>query len=143
MSEALTRQSIIRTAREFLGTRFLHQGRNPATGLDCVGLLIVLAQRLGYPHQDVAGYRRTPSADTIRQMLLLNCDEIPLGEIRDGDIYLMRLGGIKPRHVSIHHNFNGRDSIIHASANGVRCEDKTNFPQSWFVAGFRLRGVID
>lgn len=139
----LTRSNIIQTARELLGVRFLHQGRNPATGLDCVGLLIVLAQRLGYPHQDVQGYRRTPSADTIRQMLLTNCDEIPLVDVKDGDIYLMRLGGIKPRHVSIFHRFNGRDSVIHASANGVRCEEMSNFPSSWFVAAFRLRGVAD
>lgn len=138
-----TRTQIIQAARELLGVRFLHQGRDPNTGLDCVGFLVALGRRIGYPDiKDVTDYRRVPSAEVIRQTLRHNCDEIPVDEVGDGDIYLMRLGGIKPRHVSV--RVPGENpSIIHASNAGVRIEEMTNFPLSWFVAGFRVRGLVD
>ena len=135
-----TRTQVLEAARQLLGVRFRHQGRAPATGVDCVGLLVVVGRALGYPNiVDVEGYRRTPSADTIRRTLEINCDEIAPEDARDGDIWLMRLGGVKPRHVG----FVNGSQILHASAKGVRSEDKSNFPPSWFVAAFRLRGVVD
>ena len=139
-----TRSQIIQSALDLIGVRFLHQGRDPATGLDCVGLLVEVGKRVAYPHvDDVAAYRRVPSAEVIRQMLHATTDEIAMSEIKDGDVYLMRMGGVKPRHVDFAATYNARASVLHASASGVRVEDKTNFPASWFVAAFRLRGVLD
>lgn len=145
MAFEATRAEVVGAAREMLGARFLHQGRDPQTGIDCVGFLVVLANRLGYPDvNDVEGYRRTPSAEVIRQTLRQSCDEIPVSEVRDGDIFLMRMGGIKPRHVALAlTDRGGEPCIIHASASGVKVQPLTDYPASWFVAGFRLRGLKD
>lgn len=135
-----TRQQLLETARQYLGVRFRHQGRDPRTGIDCTGLLVVVAEDLGFENlSDRTDYRRQPKSDEIRETLLLNCDPVPVAEMRDGDFFFMRLGGIKPRHVGIKDG----DGIIHASEKGVRRQPLSDFPPAWFVEGFRLKGVID
>lgn len=143
-----TRNEIIEAARQMLGVRFRHQGRDEVNGVDCVGFLVKIGETIGYPHIfDVEGYRRVPSANTIRETLRLNCDEIAVKDVGRGDIFLMRLGGIKPRHAAILYNAETdieagiTPSIIHASHRGVMIEPLSNFPSSWFVAGFRIRGL--
>lgn len=150
MEYTVTRQQILTAAESMIGLPFIHQGRSAETGVDCVGLLVVMGRLIGYPEiQDVEGYRRTPSAQVIRQVLGQNCDEIPLDEVREGDIWLMRMGGIKPRHVAICQSLAydpkvGKEPmLLHASKEGVKLEPVRNFPASWFVAGFRVRGLKD
>lgn len=141
----VTRNEIVKAAETMLGLPFLHQGRNPDVGVDCVGLLVVMGRIIGYPDLvDAEAYRRTPSAFVIRDVLQRNCDEIPLEEVGVGDIYLMRTGGIKPRHTAIVHSDaeDGRQ-LIHAARSGVTIERKNNYPDAWFVAGFRVRGLTD
>lgn len=140
---AFTRDDICNTARQFVGCRFRHQGRNE-NGVDCVGLLVVVARAVGYEHiTDVEAYRRTPSANTIRETLAANCDEIPLEDVRRGDILLMRMGGRKPRHAGILLSDGDDPLFIHAVTPAVRIQPISDFPASWFVAGFRMRGLID
>ncbi|MEM6681144.1 MAG: NlpC/P60 family protein [Pseudomonadota bacterium] len=50
----------IAAARLCLGTRFRHQGRSPAHGLDCVGLIIVAARSAGREVHDMRAYGRQP-----------------------------------------------------------------------------------
>jgi cell wall-associated NlpC family hydrolase len=137
----VTREEIVAAARSFLGIRFLHQGRDE-NGLDCVGFLVAIGKKIGYPEIfDVEGYRRVPSADTIRETLRKNCDEIKVENAKPGDIFLMRMGGIKPRHTSVYLSDEGEPQIIHAGMNGVRIQPFSDFPPSWFVAAFRLKGI--
>ncbi len=51
------RAHIVACARTHVGVHFAHQGRNPATGLDCLGLLIATAKQAGFLLQG-----RCPSA---------------------------------------------------------------------------------
>jgi len=60
------KQDIITEARKWLGTRWVHQGRNSA-GIDCAGLLICVMRDLGLPVEDMQGYRRSPDGETFRQ----------------------------------------------------------------------------
>lgn len=150
MQYTTTRHDIVTAAESMLGLPFVHQGRSERTGVDCVGLLVVMGRLIGYPEiHDVEGYRRTPSAQVIREVLGANCDEIPLEEVGIGDIWLMRMGGIKPRHAAICYSLDndpkaGREPMmLHAAKDGVRLEPVRNFPASWFVTGFRVRGLID
>lgn len=141
----VTRDEIVKAAESMLGLPFLHQGRNPDVGVDCVGLLVVMGSKIGYPDLvDAEAYKRTPSATVIRSVLAQNCDEIPLEEAGVGDIYLMRMGGLKPRHTAIiYDDHDGDRFIIHASARGVRIERKENYPTPWYVSAFRVRGLKD
>lgn len=49
-------------ARHFIGTPFAHQGRNPAVGIDCVGLLVCASIRAGTEHwrSDACDYGQDP-----------------------------------------------------------------------------------
>jgi cell wall-associated NlpC family hydrolase len=57
--------TLVAAARQFLGTPFVHQGRLPHVGLDCIGLLQATAQSCGIQHQDFAGYGRRPKSDEL------------------------------------------------------------------------------
>lgn len=143
----MNRKTVIETAKSYVGLPFVHQGRSKVTGVDCVGLLVCMGKEFEYPDlKDAEAYRRIPSATVIRDILNQNCDEIPLEEMREGDIYLMRMGGRKPRHAAILHydpRYGGKPCLIHATREGVRIEAMSRFPITWFVAGFRIRGLED
>ena len=143
----VTRKQIIQAAESMLGLPFVHQGRCDKTGVDCVGLLVVMGQKIQYPKiVDAEAYRRIPSAEVIREIIELNCDEIPLEDAKEGDIYLMRLTGLKPRHAAlIYHDERRPDEpmLLHATKKGVRIEPKSKYPESWFVRAYRVRGLVD
>ena len=152
MTISITRQTVVAAAKSLLGTPFVHQGRN-AAGVDCVGLLVRLGGLIDYPFpiHDLDAYNRTPSASKLKEMLLKNLDEIPLDEVKAGDIYLMRVGGLKPRHTSIRSSdtldpvHNKFPMMIHALNRG-RTDSRVveHRIKDWernFVMGFRIRGL--
>jgi cell wall-associated NlpC family hydrolase len=61
--------AVITEARSWLGVPFRHQGRS-RSGIDCVGLPIVVCQSLGLlpPSFDVANYGRTPSGELVTRL---------------------------------------------------------------------------
>jgi cell wall-associated NlpC family hydrolase len=147
-----TRQQVADKALSMRGVRFLHQGRS-REGVDCMGLLYVILTELGYKGIiDVEGYNRTPSAQLIYDTMKANFDEIPVEDVGLGDIFLMRIGGAKPKHASILVR-NERDiergiepEIVHASAiagKGRVVVDALENWRPWCVRGFRLRGLVD
>lgn len=152
MAYQTTRKQIIDAAKSCAGIRFVHQGRSES-GVDCVGLLVLVGKKINYPEIfDVQGYRRVPSADTIRETLRKNCDEIPIASALPGDIFLMRMGGVKPRHAAIYlgdrwseqeDDPNPEPCIIHAVAPVVKIQPLSDFPKEWFVAGFRIRNIAE
>lgn len=60
-----TQDDIVRYARTWLGTRWVHQGRS-RQGIDCAGLLIKVAEHFELPHEDAQGYRRDPGRQFLR-----------------------------------------------------------------------------
>lgn len=138
---------------ELRGVKFRHQGRDPETGVDCVGLLHAMLTKLEYPAIiDVEGYRRSPSASVIRETMRANFDEIDVSECGLGDIFLMRLGGAKPKHASVlvstetnlERGF--EPMIIHARGmanSGVVAVEPLRQWLPFCVVGFRLKGLID
>lgn len=112
--------NVIEAARECLGTPFRHQGRLVGEALDCAGVAVHVAERLGYGVLDVTGYGRTPVngqlEDTLSAQPFLTQVEIP--EAAPGDILLMRFAG-EPQHLAILAD----NTIIHAYESvGACCE---------------------
>lgn len=145
-----TRQQVADVARSMIGVRFRHQGRSRETGVDCVGMLAVMLTELGYPIIDVEGYRRTPAAEVIRATMLKNFDEIPVSEVGLGDIFIMRTGGVKPRHASVlistetDYEKGIEPQIVHAlglGTKGVVTAEPLRFWIRQCTYGFRLRGL--
>lgn len=139
----VTREQIVTEARSLLGVPFLHQGRNPQLGLDCVGLCVEIARRVDYPEIiDLEAYKRTPSASDLLELLRANLDEIDLSEVGIGDVYLMKMGGAKPRHVAIK---TSEKEMVHAlSSLSIKrvIEQNISLYRPEFVRGFRLRGLV-
>lgn len=104
MTDAIiaTREQYVAAAREFLGVRWQHQGRS-AQGVDCVGLLVVPAIRLGVltPGQDVTDYSRQQDGSQLAALLHRHCRRLPhWREASPGDILALRYAD-QPQHVAI------------------------------------------
>ncbi len=110
----LKADDIVRTAKEFIDVPFRHQGRNEM-GLDCAGLIIVVARLNGITSFDTASYSRRPNATEFTQGLIdAGCKQLPYGEQVHGDILRFNTGG-QPVHMGIYEvDEAGREWCIHA-----------------------------
>ena len=136
----MTGQDIIAVAREFLKTPFVHQGRLPGKALDCAGLVVVTAQRLGLEVIDVQDYSRLPNNGALEAMLDIqpSLHGVGRGEAQPGDVLLMKFKK-EPTHLGIH----AGDNLIHCwQPVGMVCEHR--FDEAWqrrVVAVYRFTGV--
>lgn len=113
---------IVDTARSFVGTKFVHQGRMPGVGLDCIGLITCVARALDIPHHDDVNYSRRPEPGRLREGLLASgCFEIPAEERRHGDILTFWFCASRhEQHVGILATDRGRETLIHTLNRGMR-----------------------
>jgi len=104
--------TIVAAARAWLKTPFHHQGRLQGIGCDCVGLVVGVAESLGVPVQDQAGYSREPQGRALRTAL--DAQLLPIPAPVPGAVVLMRIGR-EERHVGIVATAStGALSLIHA-----------------------------
>lgn len=91
--------SVVDVARSWVGTPFLHQGRSRA-GVDCVGLLVVVAQDLGLPIHDFTRYGRVPHPRRMGEELARQMDRISIGQAGPGDVFWLAWRDV-PQHLAI------------------------------------------
>lgn len=149
----ISRRAICEISQSLIGVPYLHQGRDVNIGIDCVGLLVEIGKRCDYPYlRDLESYARVPSASKLLETLEANLFEIPLTEVRIGDFYLMKMGGIKPRHVAVKVSdetdyITGIEPmLIHALSNGginAVVKQPVSVWRSQFVKGFRAHGLTE
>jgi len=85
------RERLVDTARQWLGTPFRHQGRQPGRGLDCVGLVVCAARHCGLREYDLTNYARLPRGDALRgHVQAAGLEEVDLRQALPGDVLLMR-----------------------------------------------------
>src|SRR5438034_10631009 len=86
-----TRAEVVERARACIGTPFRHQGRLPGRGLDCVGIVIHVANALGFKESfDFRVYSRFPDQILVMGMLGEHLDRLgSILEAGDGDVLLM------------------------------------------------------
>ena len=65
---------IVEKAREYLGTPFHHQGRVKGVGIDCIGLLVGVANELGLQHEDFKQYGERPDPRQLLYYISRSCD---------------------------------------------------------------------
>ena len=130
-----------RAAIEFLDTPFRLHGRDPRTGLDCVGLLLASLEAVGNRSALPQGYGlRNRSADRwlalAPQWGLFDAD----GAILAGDVLVTRPGALQ-HHIMIAQS---NRSVVHAHA-GLRrvvCEplsDEIKVVRHWRLSDENLR----
>ena len=106
-------EEIVAEARGWLGTRWVHQGRN-RQGIDCVGLLVMVARNLEIADYDYTDYPRRPDGTFIQHFAKV-LKPLSLDEAGDGDVLIFAQGG-HACHCGIRATRHGRPSIIHSHA---------------------------
>lgn len=105
---------IIAEARSWIGVKWKHQGRT-RSGLDCLGLVVVVAHKLGISDVDEKTYSPRPDGVSLVKRFAEEMDEIALADMRAGDV-VMFADSKYPCHVAIVSEKHGQLYIIHAHA---------------------------
>jgi NlpC/P60 family putative phage cell wall peptidase len=136
-----TRNKIVATARSYIGTRYVHQGRVKGVGIDCAGLIICVARELGLvaPDFDIDGYGRRSEGVEMLELFRKFCGE-ECEDLSPGDILMFQNGDW--RHCGILASQN-RLTVIHTHSAARACVEH-NLDDFWngclFVV-FRFPGV--
>lgn len=103
-------------ARRYIGVKFLHQGRNPGIGVDCVGLASVVAKDCGLhwlAEHDLTTYARNPNGGELERRMRAAFGP-PVRELLPGYLVTIDFYG-QSRHVGIVSLMeDGRIGLIHA-----------------------------
>lgn len=130
----VTPAQVIKCARTYLETPFHHQGRVKAVGIDCVGLVIGVANELGLSDFNYTAYGHSPHAGMMEKLLLENMDRVSRGNMRAGDILHLTFDK-EPQHLAI---LTDSGTIIHAYAKVKKCVEHP-IDALWLN---RIRGVF-
>lgn len=100
-------------ASAFVGTPFRLHGRDPSTGLDCVGLVAASLSAIGHRPTVPRGYRlRNASIDQWLGAAARSGFFAAAGPIRPGDLLLLAPGPSQSHLLIVDHD----DRVIHAHA---------------------------
>lgn len=118
-------------ARNYLGVPFRHQGRNPAIGIDCVGLVVCCARDCGISTEaDFAGYGTDPAHGLLEQQLDLAFGASVGGELQPGDVVAIDFKGAT-RHVAIvAERAGGGLNLIHTNFS-TQCVTEAILNEKW------------
>lgn len=114
----VTRYDVVREARSWLDTPYIHQHRSKGHGVDCVGLVIGVARALGLvePDFDVTGYEPTPDGKTLLSECDRFMDRISFHLMKPGHVLVLRFD-VDPQHMGIVGDYmHGGLTLIHAYA---------------------------
>ena len=139
MTGAITGAQLARAAEDLAGTRFRLHGRDPATGLDCIGLLAAALMQCGLEQRLPNGYRLRAHRLPDLAPLAAECGFEPAeGALVAGDVALVRTSPCQ-FHLIIALADGG---FVHADA-GRRCVVRCDAPLAWpVVKHWRFAGSI-
>lgn len=91
----------IAAARGLIGARWRHRGRKP-WAVDCVGLLVLSAEKVSTDIIAPRVYGREPWEDLLRRYLGMNFGQpLPPSEAQPGDVACIRWRQGEPSHIAI------------------------------------------
>lgn len=149
-----TRAQIQATARTFAGTPFKDQHRKKGVngGLDCVGLVLLVAEDLRISYRDTQEMRGADYLNYsvgLHSMVLDECKkrlvEKSLSQMKAGDVIVMRIDGMTS-HAGIVTERKGQLYMIHAFNGGPKCVTEHIIDFKWMrrICGvFEYPGVED
>lgn len=135
----ITGIDIVFEARKHIGVPFRHQGRNPRTGLDCIGLAVRVLSDLGIPISDITSYERDPNPTMMGQAIEPYLSAVDPHEITPGCILWMRFLK-EPMHIAIVTDM----GMIHAYGTIGRVVEHS-IDSKWkkrIHRAYRINGVI-
>jgi cell wall-associated NlpC family hydrolase len=84
-AEAVTQLDVVIEARRWLGVPWRHQGRTRA-GVDCAGLVVMVAHALGLSRYDFRGYGRRAHGQAFVEHFQASMDPLRVAEAQPGDV---------------------------------------------------------
>ncbi len=117
METIVSRINIVEKAREYVNTKFRHQGRIKGVGIDCAGLIVCVGKELGITEYDNREYGRLPNANRMENILKENLIEIQIHEALPGDVLFFAFDA-EPQHVGI---LSENNYVIHSYAAVKKC----------------------
>ena len=134
-----TSQRLAAEALALVGSRFRLHGRDPASGLDCVGVLDIALERAGCPIRLPIDYTmRSRAADRPAQVAdqlgLLSANGLPVA----GDILLLKVGPEQLHFVLCA----GADAYVHAHAGLRRVVLSPALPDGEIVGHWRMPAPV-
>lgn len=143
----MTREQIQAAARKIVGSEWVHQGRDPASGMDCIGVIAWVAEQVGIEFNDRTDYSREPEGELLVDEFRERFDEIEISEAREGDILILRTAGTRlPHHVAILARGEAEYMLIHSiefSSLKRTVEEPYRRWQKLVTHAFRFRGLED
>jgi cell wall-associated NlpC family hydrolase len=126
-------------ARTFVGTPFVHQGRQPGVGLDCAGVVLCAAWEAGLTLPEVADYGRLPKVEHLVASLGERARAVEVGYLAPGDVLLFAWRSGQPAHFAVW----DEGCIVHAYESAGRTLLQ-QFAAPWrarLQSCWRLRGA--
>lgn len=121
--------ALAHAAISLIGCRFRLHGRDPATGLDCVGLVVAALAATGASPRAPSGYSlRNLSVDHWLNFAMQSGLVAARGPIRSGDVLLITLGHCQ-HHLAI---ATDKTSVVHAHA-GLRQVVQQPLESKWQI----------
>lgn len=138
----MTGAEICTAARDWRGVKWRHQGRS-REGIDCCGLVIVVAKELGYFDFDVTDYARVATDESMLRYCREHFAQIGQAELQPGDVVVMRFD--PNRHMALIGDYPGGGlSLIHAYSLAPRKVVEQRLDEAWrrkILGCFRFRGL--
>jgi cell wall-associated NlpC family hydrolase len=136
-----TRAQVVECAREYLGTRWHHQGRVKGVGVDCAGLLICVARELGLADVHVHNYSPHPDG-TLEMVCAEHMQQINPREALPGDVLAFTFVNL-PQHLGIVASQAGVLTIIHSYAEAKKVVENSIDPvwRPLIRGAYRIPGV--
>lgn len=127
VDKIITPDDIKAQARQWVGVKWRHQGRNK-NGIDCVGLILVTAWGVGLKMPDTIAYSRYYIPQVMLDAFLSRDFKlIPKEEKQSGDVLLINIGRT-PTHTAIYIFEENKESIIHAYAPSRKTKEESLYP---------------
>lgn len=139
-----TRQDVLTEARKFIGTPFEHMGRSEA-GIDCLGVGIVVGQRLGLLPATFGIPPYSPGGmPKYLEVFFSYVDEIAIDDALPGDGYLLchdPARNRRPKHLMLRSEYGVIGAALWPTVHKV-CEHRIDeFVQERIVTAWRYRGI--
>lgn len=134
----MVRSKAAALAKKMIGTPFARHGRVVGVGLDCVGVIIVIARECGSvpSNWDFDGYRLNTADGTLERKLGEFLEEIPPAEAAPGDVAIFKLRRRRPQSSFSHAGILSSRGLIHACMS-TKVVAETAIRDEWKAKGWR------
>lgn len=133
LKKPVSKELVVAYAREAIGTPTGHQKRLLGKALDCVGVVLYVADQIGMDVSETANYGRIPNPAEMRAQIDKHLIRVPITQLQIGDVVWLSVEQ-DPQHLGIiaDYYFGTGFSLIHAqNAAGVNKVVEHRLDSTW------------